>query len=399
MGSEKHVPVSRDIVTATRGGAILDFATPTAPMYFRSPDLEIVGIGEFTRWTASGQHRFGELASAWRRFRDSVEPEHRAHLVALGSGAFFPEGEASLILPRVTIVRRGHELSTVTVGGDEGAPEPVRRSIGSAPIVEWPHIDSIYRDRVRAALARLDSTFGKVVVARAITGRVVSGGDERAPLVAMHADYPDCHLFAIDGLWGASPETLVRVTKRRVTARVLAGSAARGDDSASDARAADELLGSAKDRDEHRFAVASVMSALEPHCRAIVGATTPFPLRLTNVWHLASDVEGVLSANRSVLELIDSLHPTAAVAGVPRDRALATIREVEAIPRGRYAGPVGWVDGDGNGEWAIALRCAQWRDGEIVAHAGAGVVDGSDPESEYHETELKFRPVREALSR
>jgi menaquinone-specific isochorismate synthase len=121
-------------------------------------------------------------------------------------------------------------------------------------------------------------------------------------------------------------------------------------------------------------------------------------LRLSNVWHLASDIEGVLSARESVLSIIDSLHPTAAVAGVPKARALETIADIEAIPRGRYAGPVGWVDGSGNGEWAIALRCAQWRDTEIVAHAGAGIIAGSDPESEFTETELKFRPIREALS-
>jgi menaquinone-specific isochorismate synthase len=167
----------------------------------------------------------------------------------------------------------------------------------------------------------------------------------------------------------------------------------------SDAAAAGALADSVKDRDEHEFAMQSVLTALAPHCRSLVGSSTPFTLKLSNVWHLASDIEGVLSARESVLDIIESLHPTAAVAGVPTDRALATIADIEAIPRDRYAGPVGWVDGSGNGEWAIALRCAQWHDSEIVAHAGAGIIASSDPESEYAETELKFRPIRDALSR
>jgi menaquinone-specific isochorismate synthase len=397
VSSANPLPVTRDTVSAFRVGPVLEYAPPSNPLYFRSEGVEIVGLGEHVRWVARGPARFAELAERWRELLSQVEPSMRDSLIALGSGSFDPDDEASLIVPRVTIARRGREVTTITLGSDD-ASEPNRRSIGHAPVVEWPHIDTVFPDRVRTALGRLDEGFGKVVVARAITGTVVTTGDERAPLARLTSAYPDCHIFAVDGLWGASPETLVRVVHRRVTARVLAGSAARGIDPTSDARAANELMGSAKDRDEHRFAVTSVVSSLEPHCRSIVGADTPFPLRLTNVWHLASDIEGVLAANRSVLELIDSLHPTAAVAGVPRDRALATIRDVEKFPRGRYAGPVGWVDGAGNGEWAIALRCAQWRGDEIVAHAGAGVVVGSDPDSEYRETELKFRPIRDALA-
>jgi menaquinone-specific isochorismate synthase len=217
-------------------------------------------------------------------------------------------------------------------------------------------------------------------------------------LAKLASGYPDCHIVAVEGLWGASPETLVRVTDRRVETRVLAGSAARGQNPQSDADAAARLADSTKDRDEHEYAMQSVLTALAPHCRSIVGASTPFTLRLSNVWHLASDIEGVLRTRTSVLDIIDSLHPTAAVAGVPTGRALTTIADIEAIPRGRYAGPVGWVDGVGNGEWAIALRCAQWRETDIVAHAGAGIIIGSDPESEYDETELKFRPIREALT-
>lgn len=391
-------PVSREVMSLARFGPVLDCAPARRPLYFRTGDIEIVGIGERVRWTARGPRRFAELGARLADALATIEPTLRRHIHAIGSGSFDPEGEAFLIVPRVTIVRRGREVTTVTVGDSAAAPDTSRRSVGSAPVVDWPHIDSVYRDRVRATLERLDDALGKVVVARAITGHIVTPGDERAPLVKLANDYPDCHIFAVDGLWGASPETLVRVHDRRVYTRVLAGSAARGLDPVSDAVAAAELGNSVKDRDEHEYAVQSVLTALAPHCRSIVGASEPFTLRLANVWHLASDIEGVLASKDSVLTIIDSLHPTAAVAGVPTDRALATIADVEAIPRGRYAGPVGWVDGSGNGEWAIALRCAQWRDDDIVAHAGAGIIVGSDPESEYAETELKFRPIRDALS-
>jgi len=367
-------------------------------MYYRHGDVEIVGIGERARWTAQGPGRFAALNAQFERALDTIAPELRHHVVALGSGQFDPNGVAQLVVPRTAIVRRGRDVSIVTVGNEDSSSDPIRRSLGAAPVVEWPHIDSVYRDRVRAALARLDENFGKVVVARAITGEVTRPGDERAPLQRLTTEYPDTHVFALDGLWGASPETLVRVDRRRVAARVLAGSAARGWDSATDLDAARALAASAKDRDEHEYAVSSVISALAPHCRSIVGAATPFTLRLSNLWHLASDIAGVLGARSTICDLIDSLHPTAAVAGVPRDRALETIAEVEAIPRDRYAGPIGWLDGAGNGEWAIALRCAQWRESQIVAHAGAGIVDGSDPESEFAETELKFRPIRDALA-
>ena len=398
MSSANPETISRDVVRSARIESILDYANPVRPLYFRSGGLEIVGVGEHTRWTASGPNRFATLAALWDSAVTLAPPAMRPYLHAIGGGSFDPNGEAFLIFPRVTIIRRGHDVTTVTVGDPDAAAEKTRRSIGPVPVVEWPHIDSVYRDRVRSALGRLDSGFGKVVVARAITGHVVTPGDERAPLVKLASGYPDCHIFAVEGLWGASPETLVRVHDRRVQTRVLAGSAARGDDPQSDAAASSQLANSAKDRDEHEYAMQSVLTALAPHCRSIVGASTPFTLRLSNVWHLASDIEGVLKTRTSVLNIIDSLHPTAAVAGVPTDRALATIADVEAIPRGRYAGPVGWVDGAGNGEWAIALRCAQWRETDIVAHAGAGIIVGSDPESEYAETELKFRPIREALT-
>ena len=223
--------------------------------------------------------------------------------------------------------------------------------------------------------------------------------DQRPVVVALADGYPDCWTFAVDGLLGASPETLVSVRGGTVTARVLAGSAARGLDANSDLEAASALATSTKDQDEHEFAVQNVLSSLRPHSPAVTASDTPFTLKLPNLWHLASDVEGTLVDGSSSLDLLSSLHPTAAVAGTPTAEAITVIEQLEPFDRGRYSGPVGWVGADGDGEWAIALRCAQVSpDGRVTAWAGAGIVTDSDPAHELVETRMKFRPIVEAFA-
>ena len=226
----------------------------------------------------------------------------------------------------------------------------------------------------------------------------------------MRICYPDTWTFAVDGLIGASPETLITVDHGTVTARVLAGTTPRGADADEDAAAAHALEASRKDLDEHRFAVTSVVEALAPLTRDLIAPDEPHLLELPNLWHLATDVSGRLSNGASALDLVRVLHPTAAVAGTPTDAALEVIRRLEPFDRGRYAGPVGWIDARGDGEWAIALRCAQvgaepqrhaaaYSDTiPVVAHAGAGIVAASDPETELLETRVKFRPIVDALA-
>ena len=150
--------------------------------------------------------------------------------------------------------------------------------------------------------------------------------------------------------------------------------------------------------DEHEFAVQSVVASLRPHTSVLTTSEVPFTVKLPNLWHLATDVEGTLSDGSTSLDLIAAMHPTAAVAGTPTADALAIIRELEPFDRGRYAGPVGWVGADGDGEWAIALRCAQVSPtGDVTAYAGCGIVLDSDPDHELAETKMKFRPVVEAF--
>ena len=182
-----------------------------------------------------------------------------------------------------------------------------------------------------------------------------------------------------------------------VTSRVLAGTIHRSADSGHDASLASALLASAKDHAEHRYAVQSVAAALAAHCTDLDVPTAPSLLQLTNVQHLATDVTGRLADLSSVLALAASLHPTAAVCGTPTERALALIHELEGMDRGRYAGPVGWVDARGDGELGIALRGGTVDGSTLRLYAGCGIVAGSDADAELAESQAKLVAMREAL--
>jgi menaquinone-specific isochorismate synthase len=252
---------------------------------------------------------------------------------------------------------------------------------------------------VSQAVVRIEAgEVEKVVLARDITG-TFAGSHNLAPSLRHLVDsYPDCWTFAVDGLFGSSPETLVSVHDHRVSARVLAGTARRGSDSASDLASAAALASSPKDLDEHGFATRSVIDSLEPFTAALTASDNPFTLKLPNLWHLATDISAKLTGGSTSLDLVSALHPTAAVAGTPMKVAVEVIDELEPFDRGRYAGPVGWIGSDGDGEWAIALRCAQVEGDRVTAYAGGGIVAESIPEMELAETEMKFRPIVDALS-
>jgi menaquinone-specific isochorismate synthase len=213
--------------------------------------------------------------------------------------------------------------------------------------------------------------------------------------------YPGCWSFAVDGLIGATPEMLVRREKGLVTSRVLAGTIRRSGDDARDLALAASLARSSKDLEEHEYAVRSVADALAPHCTSMNVPESPFVLHLANVMHLATDVTGVLADDTSSLGLAAALHPSAAVCGTPTVVAAHLIDEIEGMDRGRYAGPVGWMDADGDGEWGIALRCAEVDPSDarkLRLFAGCGIVAGSEPADELAESSAKLLPMRGALT-
>jgi menaquinone-specific isochorismate synthase len=243
---------------------------------------------------------------------------------------------------------------------------------------------------VAAVLALIDAgAVEKVVLAREVIVESSTSFDPRAVLAALRASQPGCVVYADGGFVGASPELLVRRAGMEVTARPMAGTGAR----------ADELAGSEKDGREHRLVVDAVVDALRASCdESVVHGTAP--VALADLSHLATLITArVRDPETSAVDLARAMHPTPAVAGTPRDTALAAIDRLEPTSRGRYAGPCGWVDAEGDGEFVVALRGAQLDGGRARLHAGAGIVAGSHADAEWAETQVKFEPMLRALLR
>nr|WP_085477398.1 isochorismate synthase [Rathayibacter oskolensis] len=392
---------------------LIPLIDPHHPLLWQRRGTGLAGIGEALRLEFSGPHRLREAADAWRALSASAVVEDPlglpgTGLVAFGAFAFSGRSESRsvLIVPHTVIGTRGGRswLTRISATAEEAQlpPAPSAPPLGDAfgaALAPGTMTPEAYREAVASAVGTIRSgALEKVVLARDLVGRLPRDADLRRILHDFASGYPDCWTFAVDGFLGASPETLVGVDHGAVTARVLAGTSARGGDAAEDAAVVQELLGSAKDRSEHAFAIESLLRALRPHTGSLTTSAEPFALELPNLFHLATDVRGTLDDASTALDLVDALHPTAAVAGTPTDRAIALLEELEPFDRGRYAGPVGWIDGNGDGEWAVGLRSAEVSgDGAVTAWAGAGIVADSDPDSELAETRMKFRPVLDAL--
>ncbi len=392
-------------------GPLVPLLEPPHPLLWMRRGFGLAGLGEALRLEFCGPDRVRDAAIAWQRIAAAAtvtDPLDRTGtgLLAFGSFAFSDTSATTsvLIVPSTIIGRdKGQSwLTRIAVGELEPLVPPSMTPYGPRYHVDL-HPGTVsgadYRDAVAAAVLRIRShELSKVVLARELVGELPDGADIRRMIDVLAVGYPDCWTFAVDGFIGSSPETLVTVDAGSVTARVLAGSAARGLDAASDEESATALATSTKDQDEHRYAVQNVLASLRSHSPNVMASEMPFTLKLPNVWHLASDIEGDLIDGSTSLDLIGSLHPTAAVAGTPTADALRIIGELEPFDRGRYAGPVGWVGADGDGEWAVAVRSAQFEtDGRVTAYAGAGIVAESVPERELLETRMKFRPIAEAL--
>ena len=322
-----------------------------------------------------------------------------------------------LVVPRTVVGRRGGRawLTTITDGQDEEQAQPVLPVL--APVaVRW-HDGSLSAPQWQRAVAAAVATIragdlGKVVLARDLFAAAADDIDVRLLLARLASRYPDCYTFSCAGMAGATPELLIRRAGLEVSSLVMAGTAPRGASSHEDDALGAALLASAKDVEEHSYAVADVRAALAPRCRELAVDRQPSLLRLANVQHLATHVHGWLAsaapamfrsgtaaapALPTALGLAAELHPTAAVCGTPAGQAMDLIRELEGMDRGRYAGPVGWVDARGNGEWGIALRCAELDGPRARLFAGCGIVADSDPATELAEAQVKFRALQDAL--
>lgn len=328
--------------------------------------------------------------------------------VALGALPFSGAELGRLVVPAVVVGVGADgrawrtEITATGAGARRASPElhatgrqPRRYTFRAQPPV------AIWEQQVRDAVARIRAgTLAKVVLARHLELDADEPFDVRAVLEALRATQPGSTVYADGGFVGASPELLVRRRGPVVESRPMAGTVARGASRADDDRAAAALLSSSKDADEHRLVVDAVIGVLDGWCDD-VRADGPIAARFASVTHLATRVTGRLrdEDKATALDLALALHPTPAVAGTPTPAALALLAELEARDRDRYAGPVGWVHASGDGEFAVALRCAHLDGTAARLTAGAGIVADSDPAAEWAETRAKLEPMLQALVR
>jgi menaquinone-specific isochorismate synthase len=399
---------------AAKVTSLLDTLPAVAPLAWIRDGGGLVGWGEAARLTVRGPDRFRRAVAWWQSLHSSAVVHDEVGLPGCGPVVFgsfaFADGPASsvLVVPRVLIGRQGGRMWLTTVGESTPGRTLVHRSTPTVPtgvrITDGALSAQAWRESVGAAVRRIRAgELSKVVLARDLLASAPEPFDVRHVLRGLADAYPKCFTFTVDGLVGATPELLIRREGTAISSRVLAGTAWRSTEVAADECAegdsaiAVRLWGSAKDREEHAYAAHSAADALRPYCTDLTVPATPAVLALHNVVHLATEVTGNLRSDVCALTLAGLLHPTAAVCGTPTATAARVIAELEGMDRGRYAGPVGWTDADGDGEWGIALRCAQVEGAALRMFAGCGIVAGSDPDAELAEAAAKFLAIRDTL--
>ena len=394
----RPLPAAVDLVAAV--------PVPTGTLSFVQDGQGLVGWGEHARLTARGPGAAAQIQQWFDAVVAELAVTDEVSLPGSGPIAFVSLGfddrdESVAVIPAVVLgMRNGIAFSTVigdpglTDQVEVGTPGRVTYSDGTLSVAGFTSAVAAAAARIRAGVGSSD-VLQKVVLAHDLEATTEHDIDERHLLRQLSAAYPSCWTYSVDGLVGASPEMLMRRVDGAITSRVLAGT--RWAEHAGDQVAA-ELMVSGKDLSEHSFAVDSVAAVLRGVVSELDVPAGPHPLPLANLTHLATDITGRLTAEGpSALELAAMLHPTAAVGGTPSALALALIRELEPAPRGRYAAPVGWLAASGDGEFAIALRCASVDGRHVRMIAGCGIVADSDPGTEAREAQVKMIPIRDAL--
>ena len=400
-------------VTTTHCGEhlpLLDLLPDSNPVAWLRAGEGLVGWGSFATTTVSGPQRFADARKWWLKQLESFAITNSVHgngtgPVLFASFSFSSDEESILIIPQVIVGKKGDKSWITWIGSSPqpdlnvSAPDLIHNSI------TWDsddHADDAWKSRVSTAVDRIQSgKLDKVVLARDFTGHSDKDIEPRTILKKLAAEYPSTWNFSVAGLVGATPELLLRLSRKMVTSRVLAGTISKTGNDERDLALAASLARSSKDLEEHLYAVKSVADALEPFCTSTNVPDAPYVLHLANVMHLATDVTGAIAeklAHVDAFTILEQLHPSAAVCGTPREQAGQLITEIESMSRGRYAGPVGWIDAAGDGELGIALRCGQINGDSIRIFAGCGIVAGSDPDKELAESVAKLVPMRSALA-
>lgn len=369
----------------------------------------LVGWGVHASTTVSGRNRFEDARKWWHQQLETFSISNSVHGSGTGpvlftSFSFDRNQESVLVIPKIIVGQKGAN-SWITWIGSDAQPQLVETAAVLAPSTftfsDGTLTSDEWKKRVTEVINRVNSNgVDKVVLARDIVANSDSDIDPRPILKKLSSEYPSTWVFSVGGLVGATPELLLRLSRGMVTSRVLAGTIPKTGDDEKDLALAASLARSSKDLEEHEYAVRSVADALDPFCSSTNVPESPFVLHLANVMHLATDVTGALIESKQHVDafsLLKNLHPSAAVCGTPRNLAFDVIDEIEGMDRGRYAGPVGWIDASGDGELGIALRCGQITDRKIRIFAGCGIVAASNPEKEVEESNAKMIPMRSAL--
>jgi isochorismate synthase len=416
---------------------------PGEPWYcLEQPDRggwALATLGCVRALEAAGPHRFADTASAWRELAagalaDPADGPAGSGLVAVGGFAFAPDGgssprwrgfaPASLYVPEIALARRdGVCRLTVTaeVAPDDTLEElgaGVRRRLAELREVPLPLLDpaptggyrvlspmppSHYEEAVARAVQRIRAgELEKIVLAREVEVHAPVDHDPAAVIGLLREAFPSCFVFAVGRgeatFLAASPELLIRRDGQRASTVALAGSARRSADPAVDDHLGERLLQSDKDREENAIVARRIARALGPHAVWVTAAPEPSLVRVANIQHLATPIRAQLARPLGTIELAGLLHPTPAVGGEPTDTATALIPALEGFDRGWYAGPVGWTDATGDGEFCVALRCALLRGPLAHCYSGCGIVQDSDPEAELAESEVKLQALLPVLA-
>ena len=416
--------------------------TQTDAFVWEQPDrgFAMASAGHAVRFTGVGAARFEDVRRGLEAvLEDAVVFQEsgaalRAAPVSIGGFAFDPHRpdavawfgypDALIAIPRIMFLRAGsHLFLTVNALADAdtdvaaeagnlaalsrrlaGEARGVAPEAGSSCLLD-PGADArdLWAESVIALTDHIASGRpDKAVLARRVSVETEETFDARAVLTRLRERFRQCTVFAMRAgeacFLGATPETLVSLHGDRVRADCLAGTARRGKTDAEDARIGAELQADDKERREHAFVARGITEALAGVASEVRAAETPALRRMANVQHLHTPIEARTDDKRHILELVDLLHPTAATAGLPKEAALCLIREQEPFSRGWYAGPIGWIDAEGGGEFAVALRSGLLRDEVATLYAGCGIVQGSQPEREWVESEIKLEAMLWALN-
>lgn len=405
-----------------------------------SRELSMVAFGTATRLTSHGAQRFSQISAGWRgllsrTLSDSTSSCPLPAPVSLGGFAFDPARRADpgweeypnalLVIPRflfLSCVRSSWLTINVLVRSDcdrqatadavvgslralweEKGTARAEQSSGSAVLQQDEPQAVRWKEKVAAIVREIESgALEKLVLARSVNAHSLRPIDPAAIIHKLCRGYGHCTVFAFastDSCFvGATPERLIHLEGRTVRTDCLAGSIRRGATDDEDRTLGEALLADGKEQREHALVRGALYRALAPYCAHLTGPDAPGLLRMPNVQHLYTPLEGVLKEASDIFALVAALHPTPATGGLPQETARSLLRTYEDFDRGWYAGPVGWVDRRGGGEFVVAIRSALLRGHEARLYAGCGLVAGSAPEREYAESCLKLRPILWAMN-